>query len=1087
MRKSIKHILLAGLTVVSTAMTVNAQTLTQDWKVTEGLPSQAEGRQGVGFGGKVYTNFKAEKSIVSFDGTTSETLIAGQSGSGVGITRDSKGNLIVVNGWAGAGSMKSLVLYNATTKESKTVDVTLPTGVTAARMDFLGRAVGDVFSEAGGALFIIGQNQTVAAKIFIAKGEQVAEKSHALPELPFAVDNMAFIQPLTESPESDEVAVRFRTNRDFYTYDGSAWNAYTRVGEVNQAGGGDVVTLNGTLYTIEPAGTDYRDGFQIVDRSSNTAVVTHEPSEGVASSNSYPFTTLSAEKVDEYTASVYQYHGGAFAAKYTFSIPKPLPQLEARNAFAYDIQLSEPEEEGGDYTLIYRLNAPAESVKVMMLAEEQVVKEYEGTTNAHYADYEKTTVDNYNTVTIPNADIPRDKHITFQVVTTGATVAEPTPIGNGFKFYHPSSVEIDNDPDSPNFGRILVAEAMPSPATGYHSSGEGQGIYAFDATLEPIKNEAGTYAFKGGQTFQSTFANGKSSYEPRKIRLSADGRLFISAQNTNGVALWEADPVDLEEDFSPVIRGTSDAATYEIKDIEKNFVAAPNVSMDLKGEGENLTVLMLSTNKAGTEFSYAGYRTDEYDLGTAESWEAAPSRSVEALSGKYTIAHSNTTVAYDNEGGIWYANSRSTAKDAEPTLVHINAEGVEDYKVDSNDKGGFYGGGALRFSPDFSLLAIGTSDKTITVFEVSKDANGAPVLTQKYKFNTNIGRNCNDIAWDYANNLYFVGNSGEWMKAVALPRESGVVTVDAAEEIIISSDEYPAALYMIGSATDWDPEMGTAMEKHENGIYKGIIDGPCNLSFVTTLDDDWEVVNAGRYGFSKEDDNMSIELNKSYTLVKGEGAINVPFDGTFDVTVDLKNMTVIIEGEAPVVYPKKLYLIGTVEPAAWDPADDTHVAAQISEGIYMIENVSILAASEADEYGYFAFTSTPGTWDEVNAHRYGPTIADYELGDKALTEIARNDYAFKIKTGAYTITVDLVANTIYANRLGDSVNDAAVEAAKVVGGNGEIRIIGEAEAVSIFNAAGQAIAINSKDNQFAVAAGVYVVVVDGKTSKVLVK
>lgn len=1084
MRKSIKHILLAGLTVVSTAMTVNAQTLTQDWKVTEGLPAAGNARWGVGKAGKVYTNDKSVPQILAFTAEGSSVVKASCNGTAISI--DDAGNFIVNDGFPNATSSTTFKIFPADGSDVKELTVTLPEGVTAGRMDFIGRTVGNVLSEAGGAFYITPAASGKVAKIFVAKGAQVAEKSKAFTAAAAcASDGVA--QPVGNDPESDNFVVRpARARSEFSQMVDGAPVEFTTAGTSNLTAGGDAVVLDGTLFTFDTSGTNYVDGFQVVNRTSNEVVATHE-NEFTSSAATPNQNALSVEKVDEYTARVYQYVPGQMAAQYTFSIPKPLPQLEARNAFAYDITVSEPEEEGGDYTLIYRLNAPAESVKVLMLANDEVVKEYEGTTIARYADYEKTTVDNYNTVTIPNADIPRDKHITFQVETTGATVAEPTPIGNGFKFYHPSSVEIDNDPDSPNFGRILVAEAMPSPATGYHSSGEGQGIYAFDATLEPIKNEAGTYAFKGGQTFQSTFANGKSSYEPRKIRLAADGRLFISAQNTNGVALWEANPLDLDDTFIPVIRGTSDAETYEIKDIENNFVAAPNVSMDLKGEGENLTVLMLSTNKAGTEFSYAGYRTDEYDLGTAESWEAAPSRSVEALSGKYTITHSNTTVAYDNEGGIWYANSRSEAKGTEPTLVHINAEGVEDYKVDSNDKGGFYGGGALRFSPDFSLLAIGTSDKTITVFEVSKDANGAPVLTQKYKFNTNIGRNCNDIAWDYANNLYFVGNSGEWMKAVALPRESGVVTVEGAEDFIISSDEYPAELYMIGSATDWDPEMGTSMEKHENGIYKGIIDGPCNFSFVTTLDDDWEVVNAGRYGFSKEDDNMSIELNKSYTLVKGEGAINVPFDGTFDVTVDLKNMTVIVEGEAPVVYPKELYLIGTVEPAAWDPADDTHVAAQTSEGIYTIENVSILAASDADEYGYFAFTSTPGTWEEVNAHRYGPSIADYELGDKTMTEIARNDHAFKIKTGAYTITVDLVDNTIYANRLGDSVNDAAIEAAKVVGGNGEIRIIGEAEAVSIFNAAGQAIAINSKDNQFAVAAGVYVVVVDGKTTKVLVK
>lgn len=396
-------------------------------------------------------------------------------------------------------------------------------------------------------------------------------------------------------------------------------------------------------------------------------------------------------------------------------------------------------------------------------------------------------------------------------------------------------------------------------------------------------------------------------------------------------------------------------------------------------------------------------------------------------------------------------------------------------------------GGGIRFNADFSLLAIGTSDKTLTVFEVSKDGNGAPVLTEKYKFATTIGRNLNDIAWDCANNLYIVSNSGELFKSVALPRESGEVVVAAPSsyDINISSDEYPASVYVIGQETGWDPENGVKLTKGENGVYTGTVTGPCNFGITTVLSADWDVVNANRYGF--ETDNAAVTLNQAMPIVKAVGAIRVAEEGEFELTVDLKNMTVLVAGEAPVVYPDKLYLLGSVEPNAWDPADETHVANQISEGIYQIDNVSILAADEND-YGYFAFTSTPGTWDDVNAHRYGPAVKDTELADKTMSAIGLNgDTSYKIKSGAYSITVDLGNNTIYAVRLGDNVNDAAVEAAKVVAGIGEIRIIGEANAVSIFNAAGQAVAVNSKDAQFFVASGIYVVVVDGKTTKVLVK
>ena len=56
MRKSFKHILLAGLTIASTAMAMNAQTLTQDWKVTEGLPTAGNARWGCRFQNEVRKN-----------------------------------------------------------------------------------------------------------------------------------------------------------------------------------------------------------------------------------------------------------------------------------------------------------------------------------------------------------------------------------------------------------------------------------------------------------------------------------------------------------------------------------------------------------------------------------------------------------------------------------------------------------------------------------------------------------------------------------------------------------------------------------------------------------------------------------------------------------------------------------------------------------------------------------------------------------------------------------------------------------------------------------------------------------------------
>lgn len=765
--------------------------------------------------------------------------------------------------------------------------------------------------------------------------------------------------------------------------------------------------------------------------------------------------------------------------------------LESLNAYPYDIKV---EKSGTNYQVTYRLNAPAESAEVVLMVNDEIVKQYPGTTVAEYTDDTKTAVNNLNTVSVPEADIPKDVIVSFGVTVNSATVAEPTISSKFYKFYHPAGVAVDNCTDSPNFGRVLVTEAMASKE-GYHSNGGNQGIYAFDATLTPIKNADGGYVFKGGQTYQGSFDNGKKAYDPRKIRIADDGRIFLSGQNQNGVALWSVNPLNLNDNFTPVISGTSDDS-YNINDADGNFVAAPNVSFDVRGEEEDLKILALSSSKGGLDYAASAYRTDEYDLGMAEEWTTAPSKAIEALTGKYSVTMTNTSVTYDEEGGIWFASSRATASATQPTLVHINAEGVEDYKIDANGKidVDFYGGAGIRFNNDFSLLAIGTTGGSITVFKVTKDTNGAPLLVKQYSFETAIGTNCNDMAFDCANNLYFVGNSKEFLKVAALPREIGEITVAAPSEydVEISSDDYPAVLYTIGGNITWDPAEGVTMEKKENGVYTTSITGPCNFGIVSVLDDDWEVVNANRWGFAMSEDNKAVVLNEVTPIVKDAGAIRITDTGTFTVTVDLKNLTVLVAGEAQVVYPEKLYAIGSFSDAYWDPSNTAHMAEANPTGVYEFNDFEIADGGD-NVNGYFAFTATPGAsatdWTTANSHRYGPVVADTELVDNVSAEIGMNgDTSYKIIAGKYDIKVDLTQGTIIAVKQGDdSVSSATADAAKVAAGYGEIQVLGNVQSVSIYNAAGQAVVLNSKDNAFQVARGIYIVVVNGKSTKVMVK
>ena len=1079
MRKSLLRLMLGGLAIVSAVSMANAQTLTLDWSHTTDIPAAANARWGTGFDGKVWTNDKSVQHLIYWDETGKTELQIGTNGTAISV--DDAGNILINSGFPNVDSSTAFQILPAGGDALQPLTVTMPANATAGRMDFMGRANGNILSEEGGAIYLCPQNSTAVAKIFIANGVQVPEKSKS-----FAVETAGgsdgVAQPLDNNPENDNyVACPNRTLKGFI--------GYTNVG-ANSTAAGDVVTLNGVTYSIEPTGTDYCDGFQIVDRSTDKVVATHEEEYSTAAARPNQ-NALTAEKVDEYTANIYQYVPGQLVAKYTFSLPKPV-LLEARNAYAYDIKVEQQE---GNYVVSYRLNAPASQVKVQLWADGEVAKEYDGTTIAQYTDENKTAVNNLNTVTVPAADIPQDTKVSFRVAVTSEALTEAAVAEKAYRFYHPAGVAIDNNTDSPYFGRLYMTEAMPSTSATYHSYGEGngQGLYIFDQMLNPVTNAEGSYAFKGGQTFQEKFTNGTTSYDPRKVRITEDGRVLLSGQNENGVALWEVNPEDLNADFKPIISGTPNG--YDIQTADGQFMAAPNVSMDVKGKGSNLKVLMLSNNNGG-QFACGGYRTDEYDLGTATEWTTAPSRNIAALSGKYTITHTNTTVLYDNEGGIWYANSRATATADEPTLVHINAAGEEDYKVE--DGGGlYYGGGGIAFNHDFTRLAIGTGSNTITVYAVSKDADGKPVLTEEFNFETTIGRNCNDIAWDIADNLYIVGNNGEWLKSFSLPRESGEVVVAAPSkyDVSITSDEYPAELFIIGGVTDpvWSPETGIKMKKGEEGVYTAQITTNAvtdNIGIVSVLDAEWETVNANRWGFAE--DNATVALGTAMPIVKGTGAICIGAVGTFDVTVDLKNMTILVEGEPVVEYPETLYIIGNVtEDVVFLPNVGKELVKDADANVYRAEDIQIYDNGESG-YGYFAFVEQLGAdeedWNTVNANRFGPAVSDTEITDGVAAEIGRNgDTSYKVKAGIYDFVVDLDNGTITITEKASGV-DEVEDTVAVVAGRGEIRIVGEPQGgVSIYNMSGQAIAVNSNETTFNVASGIYIVAVDGKTVKVMVR
>lgn len=447
----------------------------------------------------------------------------------------------------------------------------------------------------------------------------------------------------------------------------------------------------------------------------------------------------------------------------------------ALNPFAYALS-SSLSEDGATLTVKYSLNAAATAVNVVVLDGEEVVKTVDCSA--------KGLVAGAYTAEIPTEGFPTGKNLTWKVEVKGTSVTAPTQETKIYSLYHPSAVDIDNNPENETFGLILSNEAMQSikgndsKATykDYLSYNIGAGIFAFTPAFEPIKNASGTYGYNGGNEFTKTMPGSTSTaYAPRRIRISEDGRIFVTSLNQDGTYLWEVNPKNLDE-WTPIFKGSSVNDIAEVVDASGNVIAGPNVGFDVKGSGENLKLLMMNTNKNGWSFVFSAYNTYEYNLGTATSWSTVPTKKV--FGGKYIISYTSAQVEYDNEGGVWICQNRSAASDAQPSLIHINAAGVEDYKEVLNARAN----AGIRFNKDFTKLFIATTGKKITYYAVSKDADGKPVLTEEGTISTTvIGTNINDIAFDYAGNLYTCGNSSEKLAAWAMPYSGEVVTPAASK------------------------------------------------------------------------------------------------------------------------------------------------------------------------------------------------------------------------------------------------------------------------------------------------------------------
>lgn len=293
---------------------VTGATLTQDWAVTSDiLAASTESRWASGKDGKIYVN-DWKNSILYYYTKSGKTKVA-DSATGTAIAHDDAGN-IVVGTTIYTNAAVSFKILPAGKTTFQDLSITLPDGMTTNQMQYLGRIVGDIMSSSGGVMFLFPNTSTSVAKIYIANGVQKSSKKIDIGVL--TADAQSIVVPLENNMGSDAIAVRVRANNHFYYHNGTGFVAYANNG-INKTQGGTLFTLNETLYAVEPIGTNYVDGFQVVDITNNKILATHTAqfSTQAAAPNA---NCISAEIVGDYEARLYQYVPGQIAAQYTFKL-----------------------------------------------------------------------------------------------------------------------------------------------------------------------------------------------------------------------------------------------------------------------------------------------------------------------------------------------------------------------------------------------------------------------------------------------------------------------------------------------------------------------------------------------------------------------------------------------------------------------------------------------------------------------------------------------------------------------------------------------------------------------------------------------
>ena len=301
---------------------------TKVMETNENIISATDGRFSTGYGGYVYITDKGSGIIYRYDESgTRSAYASGFTGLGTAITSDDAGNILVQAGWAGAlgATNWKIIEPNGTVHD---LVLTYPNGTSAARMDAAGRILGNVMSAEGAYWCLLPNGNTSAAVFHIAEGAQT--EAWAIADVfTNACDASTIAQPTTSS-----VSVVAADPTAYWAYRVRSNKHITRATR-SASDGFDIFQLGGNTYTVEPTGTNYKDGYSIFLDGVTDPVA--EKAETV-SSTSYLQQSLTARPTEDGSAVyIYQNFAGNLVSIYRYGMPPTGVEKVGNNSNATEV------------------------------------------------------------------------------------------------------------------------------------------------------------------------------------------------------------------------------------------------------------------------------------------------------------------------------------------------------------------------------------------------------------------------------------------------------------------------------------------------------------------------------------------------------------------------------------------------------------------------------------------------------------------------------------------------------------------------------------------------------------------------------